>query len=86
MTESAIITPEHINKKQYVTPTECAAIANEEIDKRIQALKEKQKNRIQRAMERTTFGAVSYKVASTAADKVVQAGGWVAATILLIAG
>ena len=56
------------------------------IENRIQEIKNKQKSRIARAMQTTTLGRASYKFVSHAADRVVQAGGWVAATLLLIAG
>lgn len=69
----------------YITEPQCRAIAQEEIDSRIDQIKIRTKNRIQRSMERTSFGAVTYKTASIVADKVVQAGGWVAAAILFIA-
>lgn len=73
--------PEH---DDYVTQTECRAIVNDVIDQRVEDLRTRTKGRIQKAMEATPIGAVAYKYTGVVADKVVQAGGWVAAGLLLI--
>jgi len=71
---------------RFVTEERCYEIANQIFTERVQILNTEPKSRIQKAMEKTTLGKITYKYSSIAVDKVIQAGGWVAAVILLIAG